>query len=96
MKQKLLKIFLVCTLLVGVVYAQNRQVSGKVTSASDGSPVQGVSVAVQGTSTATQTDGSGNYSIDVTGNATLVFSYVGYQRQTVAVGNRSTINTINK
>ncbi|MGJ1391818.1 SusC/RagA family TonB-linked outer membrane protein [Sphingobacterium spiritivorum] len=92
MKQKLLKIFLVCTLLVGVVYAQNRQVSGKVTSASDGSPVQGVSVAVQGTSTATQTDGSGNYSIDVTGNATLVFSYVGYQRQTVEVGNRSTIN----
>ncbi|QQT27343.1 SusC/RagA family TonB-linked outer membrane protein [Sphingobacterium spiritivorum] len=92
MKQKLLKVFLVCTLLVGVVYAQNRQVSGKVTSASDGTPVQGVSVAVQGTSTATQTDGSGNYSIDVTGNATLVFSYVGYQRQTVAVGNRSTIN----
>ncbi|MGJ1478003.1 SusC/RagA family TonB-linked outer membrane protein [Sphingobacterium spiritivorum] len=92
MKQKLLKVFLVCTLLVGVVYAQNRQVSGKVTSALDGSPVQGVSVAAQGTSTATQTDGSGNYSINVAGNATLVFTYVGYQRQTVAVGNRSTIN----
>lgn len=92
MKQKLLKVFLVCTLLVGVVYAQNRQVSGKVTSALDGSPVQGVSVAAQGTSTATQTDGSGNYSINVAGNATLVFTYVGYQRQTVSVGNRSTIN----
>ncbi len=92
MKQKLLSFFLVCTLLVGVAYAQNRQVSGKVTSASDGTPVQGVSVAVQGTSSATQTDGSGNYSINVAGNATLVFSYVGYQRQTVAVGERSTVN----
>lgn len=92
MKQKLLSFFLVCTLLVGVTYAQNRPVSGKVTSASDGTPVQGVSVAVQGTSTATQTDGSGNYSINVADNATLVFSYVGYQRQVVAVGARSTVN----
>ncbi|WP_270088630.1 SusC/RagA family TonB-linked outer membrane protein [Sphingobacterium sp. SYP-B4668] len=92
MKQKLLSFFLVCTLLVGVTYAQNRQVTGKVTSASDGTPVQGVSVAVQGTTSATQTDGSGNYSINVAGNATLVFSYVGYQRQTVAVGDRSTVN----
>jgi len=92
MKQKLLSFFLVCTLLVGVTYAQNRQVSGKVTSASDGTPVQGVSVAIQGTSTATQTDGSGNYSINVSGNVTLVFTYVGYQRQSIAVGNRSTVN----
>ncbi|SUI97837.1 Outer membrane receptor for ferrienterochelin and colicins [Sphingobacterium spiritivorum] len=92
MKQKLLKVFLVCTLLVGVVYAQNRQVSGKVTSASDGTPVQGVSIVVQGTNTATQTDGSGNYSINVAGDVTLVFSYIGYQRQAISVGNRSTIN----
>jgi TonB-linked SusC/RagA family outer membrane protein len=92
MKQKLLSFFLVCTLLVGVTYAQNRQVSGKVTSASDGTPVQGVSVAVQGTSTATQTDGSGNFSINVAGNATLVFSYVGYQRQSIAVADRTTLN----
>jgi len=92
MKQKLLSFFLVCTLLIGVTYAQNRQVSGKVTSASDSKPVQGVSVAVQGTSTATQTDASGNYSIDAASTATLVFSYVGYETQSVAIGSRSTVN----
>ncbi|WP_270088632.1 SusC/RagA family TonB-linked outer membrane protein [Sphingobacterium sp. SYP-B4668] len=92
MKQKLLSFFLVYTLLVGATYAQDLQVSGKVTSAVDGSPIQGASIAVQGTTSATQTDGSGNYSISVASNATLVFSYVGYQRQTVSVANRTAIN----
>ncbi|QIH35708.1 SusC/RagA family TonB-linked outer membrane protein [Sphingobacterium sp. DR205] len=92
MKQKLLKIFLVYTLLIGVVYAQNRQVRGKVTSASDGTAIQGASVFVQGSSLATQTDGSGNYSINAASGATLVFSYVGYQRLSVTIGNRTTID----
>ncbi len=92
MKQKLLSIFLLCTLLVGVSYAQNRQVSGKVTSSVDGSPIGGVSIVVVGTESATQTDNSGNYSISVNGNATLAFSYIGYTSQRVAVGNRSVIN----
>src|SRR5690606_21713294 len=83
----------VLTCLVGVTFAQNRQVSGRVTSASDGSPIAGVSVAVVGTSNATQTDGSGSYSISVNGNdASLVFSYVGYNSQRIAVGSRSVVN----
>jgi len=81
MKQKLLSFILLCTLLIGGAYAQSRQVSGRVTSAADGSPIQGVSVAVLGTSSGTQTDASGNYSINAEGNATLVFSYVGFASQ---------------
>src|SRR5690606_22936534 len=93
MKQKLLSMLFVLTCLVGVSFAQSRQVSGTVTSVSDGSPVSGVSVAVVGTSNATQTDGSGNYSIQVSGNdATLSFSYIGYQSQRVNVGSQSTVN----
>jgi len=92
MKQKLLKFFLVCTLLVGVTYAQNRQVSGKVTSASDGTPLTGVSVSVIGTSNATQTDGNGNFSISVAEKSSLNFSYIGYETQRVSVGQRSTVN----
>ena len=93
MKQKLLSLFFVLTCLVGVSFAQNRQVSGKVTSASDGSPLSGVSVAVVGTSNATQTDGSGNYSISVDGNdAALSFSYIGYNSQRVNVGSRTVVN----
>ncbi|TJZ60509.1 SusC/RagA family TonB-linked outer membrane protein [Sphingobacterium olei] len=92
MKQKLLSFILVFTCLVGVSFAQNRQVSGKVTSAADGSPVSGASVAVIGATTATQTDGSGNYSLSVPANSTLLFSYIGYTSQRVPVGNQTVLN----
>ncbi|WFB63066.1 SusC/RagA family TonB-linked outer membrane protein [Sphingobacterium sp. WM] len=92
MKQRLLSVLLLCTMLIGVVYAQNRQVRGKVTSAADGSPIGGVSVLVQGTNAGTQTDGSGNYSVQVGDNATLTFRYIGYASQTISVGSQSVIN----
>ncbi|MEI5984032.1 SusC/RagA family TonB-linked outer membrane protein [Sphingobacterium sp. PU5-4] len=92
MKHKLLSLIFVLTCLIGVAFAQNRQVSGKVTSEADGTPLGGVSVNLVGTSTATQTDASGNYSISVGENATLNFSYVGYTSKRVAVGTQTTIN----
>lgn len=92
MKQKLLSFLAVCLFLVGMAHAQTRQVTGRVTSASDGTPISGVSVSVAGTSIATQTNDNGNYSIEAAPNATLVFSYVGYETQRIAVGNRSVIN----
>lgn len=92
MKQKLLSLFFVLTCLIGVSMAQNRQVSGKVTSATDGAPIGGVSVSVVGTSTATQTDGSGNYSISVGQGASLNFSFIGYSSQRVAVGTQNIVN----
>ena len=92
MKQKLLSIFLLCTLFVGVTFAQNRQVSGKITVAGTGAPLGGVSINIAGTSIATQSDGSGNYSISVANNGTLVFSYIGYLTQRVPVANKTTLN----
>jgi len=95
MKQKLLSIFLLCTLLVGAAYAQNRQVSGKVTSASDGKPVSGVSVVVAGTNAATQTDGSGNYSIAVGNGSSIVFTYVGFNSQRISVAaSQTSLNVV--
>src|SRR5690625_3106369 len=92
MKQNLLRFFLSCLFMIGVAYAQNRQVSGTVTSSSDGVGLAGVSVTVQGASIATQTDEAGRYSIQAPANGTLVFTFVGYQRQVVAINNRGTIN----
>ncbi|MBE8719453.1 SusC/RagA family TonB-linked outer membrane protein [Sphingobacterium pedocola] len=92
MKQKLLSFILVFTCLVGASFAQDRQVSGKVTSAADGTPVSGVSVAVVGATIATQTDGSGNYSLSVPANSTLLFSYIGYTSQRVPVGSQTVLN----
>lgn len=92
MKQKLLSVILLCTMLVGVVYAQNRQVSGKVTSSSDSAPLSGVTVQVVGANSATQTDASGNYSIEAPANGRLSFRYVGYAPQIITIGTQATIN----
>jgi len=72
--------------------AQERQVSGTVTSASNGTPISGVSVAIVGGTSATQTDDAGAFSISVSDNAILNFSYVGYASRRVTVGSQSTIN----
>lgn len=93
MKQKLLSMLFALLCLVGASYAQERQVSGQVTSSTEGNPLPGVSVAVVGTTNATQTDASGNYTIDISGDGvTLVFSYVGFSSQRVSVGNQTVIN----
>lgn len=88
------------TVLVGLFmlvsiqsYAQSRNVSGKVTDAENSEPLPGVNVLVKGTSTGTITDVDGNYSLQLpAGNATLVFSSIGYQETEVNVGTQSTIN----
>lgn len=72
--------------------AQGRKISGKITDSETGSPMPGVTVLVKGSSSGANTDGNGDYSINVPNNATLVFSFVGYTTQEVTVGNRSTIN----
>jgi TonB-linked SusC/RagA family outer membrane protein len=80
--------FLTC--LVTPLWAQI-QVSGRVTAAGN-EALPGVSVVVQGTSTGTITDVNGNYTVSAPGNGTLNFSYIGYQPQSIAVNNRTTIN----
>ncbi|HEY9008428.1 SusC/RagA family TonB-linked outer membrane protein [Ohtaekwangia sp.] len=67
-------------------------VTGKVTAADDGSGLPGVNIIEKGTSNGTVTDANGNFTITVPGNAVLVFSFVGYQSQEIAVDNRTTIN----
>lgn len=92
MKQHLLSFAFVLICLIGQSFAQNRQVSGRVTSASDGTPVPGVSVAVVGGTTATQTDDLGHYVISVADGASLSFTSVGYNTQRINIGNQSVIN----
>ncbi|MDJ1484242.1 SusC/RagA family TonB-linked outer membrane protein [Cytophagaceae bacterium YF14B1] len=84
-------LWLLILLLSTTAYAQ-KTVSGKVTDAADGSGLPGVSVSVKGTTTGTTTDASGSYSLSIPGdNTTLVFSFVGYVTQEIAVGNRSSV-----
>ncbi len=93
MDKKLLPLLFMITCLIGGSFAQTRQIRGKVTSAVDGNPLLGVSVAVLGTSHVTQTDGTGNYAVQVSGNdPILVFFYMGYAGQRVHVSNQSVVN----
>ena len=71
---------------------QGRTVSGKVTSGDDGSSVPGVNIIEKGTSNGTVTDADGNFRINVGDNPTLVFSFVGYTTQEVAVGAQSVVS----
>lgn len=91
MKRRLL--FIVLTLLFSAsLWAQQRAIKGKVTSQSDGQPMAGVSVVVKGTTNGTQTDGDGNYTIDVESGKVLQFSSVGYKIKEVTVKSGLVIN----
>lgn len=68
------------------------QVSGKITDENN-EPLIGVNVVVENSSKGTSTDFDGMYTLnDVDDDATLVISYIGYEKQEVEVNGRSTIN----
>jgi len=92
---KKLTILFVCFVLTGMnaLWAQNIQISGKVTSQSDQSTLPGVSVSVKGTTMGTITDFDGNYKLSVPQNATtLVFSYVGMKTLEIPIEGRTVID----
>ena len=78
-------------LFASVAFAQQKTVSGNVVDQT-GQPLIGVNVTVKGTTQGMITDLDGNYSLSVSPNATLVFSYIGYNTQEIRVGNQTTIN----
>ncbi len=81
-------------LALGVVSAQERTVTGTVTSKGEG-PLPGVNIVIQGTMQGAVTDINGNYSITVPGpDAVLVFSSVGYKTQTIPVGDKTKIDVV--
>ena len=87
---------LLSLLLVGNGFAiplQDARVTGRVTSAEDNAGLPGVSVVVKGSQQGTITDAEGNYSISVpNSNATLVFSFIGFSEQEVALNGRTVVD----
>src|SRR5262249_49611751 len=75
------------------LWAQERTVSGKVTSAEDGSGLPGVNVVVKGTTRGTITDAEGTYSLAVPASAgVLVYTFIGLSTQEVSIGDRSIVD----
>ncbi len=76
---------------ISLAMAQNKTITGNVTG-QDGLPLPGVGVYVQGTSSGTQTDFDGNYSIQASTGQILVFSYIGQKDATRTIGNSNSVN----
>lgn len=87
--------YLTLLLVFGTLVSFAQQtVSGKVTGADDGSAIPGVNISEKGTNNGTVTGSDGSFKITVGANATLVFSFVGYASQEVAVGGQTTLNVV--
>jgi len=83
-------LFLACT--YGSAFGQTT-VTGKVTDMTSGEALPGVNIIVHGTAIGTATSAEGMYTLNVPADAdTLVFSYIGYVPQNVAIGGRTEIN----
>lgn len=95
MMRKLLLTALLSAFLLDIAMAQDRIVTGKVTSGDDGSALPGVSVVVQGTSKGTATDANGAYSLSLAqGENVLIFSFIGYTAQTIEVGAQTSVDVV--
>lgn len=83
-------------LLQVVTFAQDVTVTGSVRSASDNSPLSGVSISVNGTNRGTTTNYDGKYSLLVPKDGTLSFSFLGFASQQVPVSGKAEINILMK
>ncbi|WP_353780178.1 SusC/RagA family TonB-linked outer membrane protein [Winogradskyella sp. 3972H.M.0a.05] len=93
MKLKLTWLLTLCmAFMMQFSFAQEKTVSGTVTSEADGLPLPGVNVIVKNTSRGAQTDFDGIYSINASEGEILVFSFVGMKTVEITVGANNTIN----
>ena len=69
-----------------------RTIAGVVTSATDQSPLPGVTVLVKGTTTGSTTGADGRYTVPASPGAVLVFSFIGYTSQERTVGTDDAIS----
>ncbi|MBD3749879.1 MAG: SusC/RagA family TonB-linked outer membrane protein [Sphingobacteriales bacterium] len=94
MKKILLLLFFEMFFFIGFTQAQEKNITGKVTSIEDGLPIPGVSVKIKGTSIGTQTDVSGKYAIKAKVGDVLIFSFIGTisQQKTVSATNEINVS----
>ncbi|PKQ67592.1 SusC/RagA family protein [Labilibaculum manganireducens] len=87
-------LFLFLTFFCMATFAQRHVVTGVVSSAEDGTPIPFASVVVKGTTIGTSTDFDGKYSIEVTEDAILAYSMIGFETKEVLVESKIVINVI--
>lgn len=93
MKKVLLIAFMLVSSLINEAWAQERTITGKITSAEEGG-LPGVSILIKGTSKGTISDIDGNYSLEVPTGAILAITYVGHASQEIEIGSQSIIDIV--
>jgi len=73
-------------LLPGILFAQQNMITGKITDGKN-NPVPGASIVVKKTSQSTVSDADGKFTLNVSGNTTLIISSIGFKSQTITPGN---------
>jgi iron complex outermembrane recepter protein len=91
MKKQLFKTMAMAVMLCATLNAFAQKITGRVTDVK-GAGLAGVSVVVKGTPKGSVTDASGSYSLEVTDNQILVFSFVGFKTREIGLSNQSTLN----
>jgi TonB-linked SusC/RagA family outer membrane protein len=85
--KKLVQSLFLLLFVASIALAQDKKITGKVTSSDDGLPLPGVSVKVTGSNLGTQTDVNGNYAVTVPSTAkSLTFSFIGFKSVVTAIG----------
>ncbi len=82
---------LLLALVVQLTFAQQKTITGTVTD-DTGLPLPGANVIIKGTSSGTQTDFDGNYTVSANVGQTIAFSYVGFSAKEVKVGSQNKID----
>lgn len=91
---RLITFIFIMVLSINNTLAQ-RQVTGRVVSATDGQPLGGVNVVAKGTTVGVMTDGEGNYKINIPdGVSALDFSFIGFIPKSVPVGDKTVIDVV--
>ncbi len=83
---------LLLAFVVQIAFAQSKTISGNVSDESG--PLPGVSIIIKGTTTGTETDFDGNYSMSASVGDILQFSFIGMTTKEVTVGTSNVINVV--
>ncbi len=74
------------------VSLNQREITGRVVNAESSEPLPGVNIVEKGTTNGTVTDAKGSFSLNISENAVLIFSFIGFVTQEIPAGNRTTLD----
>lgn len=79
---------------IGLIFAQDKTISGKIVSTEKSEPLIGVTINAKGTTKSTITDIDGNFTLSVDEKDSLVISYVGFVTKVVPVGSQTKFDIV--